>query len=329
MWERVCIKINQSPLHIFVIHSPLALVMMELVVKHLGVRNEDVLAILVRNQRGSKTLLKNKGIRCFSADRRLVKSGYVPPRTGLQLIRQFDNSIKRTTRTRDFHLYTFDLISSLNQLLVTNPQCLSVSLMEEGIGHMRPNMVQAQDHFLKAENQPLYSSRNQHRFFSSGWSGPKATKLYRFSKFAWPDMESIDVFDVDTLRSLSSPKKIGTLLLIPDGEDWLRERRIKELDKFMRLQLGQDPVVTVKFHPGSTSAERDYWRTQLRRRLDFFETIERDTFSVEAALASQNVSLLVAWGSSALVYAQMFGVKYIDLDSPSSSTQESNQAPEE
>lgn len=303
--------------------------MMELVVKHLGVSRRDVLAVLVRNQRGSKTLLKNKGIPSFYADRRLLKSGYVAPQTGLQLIRQFDNSIERATRGRDYHLYTFDLVSSLNQLATTHPSCLSVSLMEEGVGNMRPCVVQAQDHFLEAENQPLYSNLNQHRFFSAGWIGSRATTLYSFSKLAWPDMESINVFDIDTLRSLSSPKKIDILLLISDGEDFTSERRLRELDTFMKLQLGQNPALTVKFHPANTRTERDYWRAHIRRRFSAVEIIKRDTFSVEAALASENVSLLAAWGSSALVYAQIFGVNHIDLDSLSTSTHEPNQAPEE
>ena len=320
---------NQVPLHVFVIHSPLALAMMELVVKHHRLHRGDVIAILVRRQRGSKALLKNKGIQSFYADGRLLESGYVPPRTGLQLIRKFDNSIKRSTRERGYHFYTFDLVSSLNQLAITHPGCVSVSLMEEGIGHMRPFLVQARNHFLEAEAQPLYSKRNQKRFFSTGWISPRATKLYSFSKLAWPDMESINVFDIDTLRSLSSHKKIDALLLIPAYRDLSNDTRLKELDTLVSLRSEQNRTWTVKFHPGNTRSERNYWRSHLRKRFDAFEVIDRDTFSVEAALASRNVSLLVAWGSSALVYAQMLGVSHIDLDSPSVSERGTVQAPEE
>jgi len=307
---------NQSPLHVFVVHSPLALVMMALVMKHGGIRHTQTRAILVRNQRGSQKLLGQMGITSFHADTDLLKSGYYPPRAGLRKISHFDKLMQRLIRAQPFHLYTFDCVSTLNQLAITHPGCQSVSLMEEGTDHMRSLAFLAENHFLLAESQTMYSDTHSDRFFSTGIVSDKVHKLYRFSSFGWPEAEAIDVFDVDTLIGFGPRKEIDTLLLIPKNTDLSSVARFKGLDALEPTPPDRTAVLTVKYHPGITRKEKKFWGTHLMERFGRFETINDDTFSVEAALASQKVSRLAAWGSSSLVYARMFGVNCIDLRLP-------------
>lgn len=307
---------NKNPLHVFVVHSPLALVMMTLVMNHDGLRQEDVRAILVRNQRGVQKQLRTMGIKSAHAEVDLLQAGYCPPGAALRKIAQLDNLIGRINGAHPFHLYTFDCLSTLNQLAITHPRCLSVSLIEEGDLHMRPFDVQAKEQYLPAENQPLYSNRHRDRFFPTGMVSDRASKLYRFSPFAWPGVDSIDVFNIDILRSFSVDKKIDTLLLIPAYTDLSNGARLKQLEMLEPIQAERTPPLTVKFHPGNTRKEKNFWNTQLRKKFGRFETITNDTFSVEAALASQRIRTLAAWASSSLVYARMFDVGVINLGSP-------------
>jgi hypothetical protein len=313
---RGCPKMIQSPLHVFVVHSPLALVMMALVMKHDGIRQTDVRTILVRNQRGVRKLLGHMGIKSSHADLDLLKSGYYPPQAGLRKIANFDKLMQRMTGTHPFHLYTFDFVSTLNQLAITHAGCQSVSLMEEGTDHMRSLAFQETNHFLLAESQPMYSNAHSDRFFSTGAVGDKVHKLYRFSNFGWPEAQAIDVFDLDVLTAFGPKKQIDTLLLVPKNTDLSSGTRFKELDALKPTPPDRMAVLTVKYHPGITQKEKKIWATHLRERFFQVETITDDTFSVEAALASQKVTRLAGWGSSSLIYARMFGVDCIDLRSP-------------
>lgn len=299
--------------HFFVIHSPLALLMMFLIAKAGAISPGSMSAVLLRNQPDIAKHLASRGVRYFWGSADLIRSSSFSERQKLNTIRDFDRELKRIVKRRGFNLYTFDSVSGVNQLASTHPLCRSTSIFEEGIANMRPIVEQVHDHFIDSSRQPLYVNRFRDRFFSTGLISTKVENFFSFSSQAFPDANPTNVFDRGLTLTFASETRSELVVLIPEDRALADGTLRDQLSKFLHERLSAGDAFSFKFHPASTPSEEEYWE-QAIQKLGFEARKIKSGEILEANLAANQVGEIAGWGSSLLVYAQELGVKVTNLD---------------
>ena len=312
---------EEDPHHLFIVHSPLAFLMMNLIARKLEIDPKLIGIALVRHQVGMDTLLRNLGIKSFFADPLLTSYFSFAERSRKLAIRQFDREIRKLFGGKTFNLYTFDSVSGINQLASTHSHCASVFIFEEGVGNMRPIQEQIEDHVINATKQPLFVGRTEKRFFSTGLVSSRVDGFFSFSRLAFPDTKSTNVFDRELIKSFAQEEAVELLVLIPNYrnlDDGALKQRLSEL---LGGKAQSSMKVSLKFHPDNTKEEEKYWLDVFRDLRIEANVLCRSTYVVEANLLAGKIGEIVGWSSSALVYAKEFGVKSLDLDKSDSSSQ--------
>jgi len=297
--------------HLFVVHSPLAAEMVVLVSRHLQILPSHVSVLLIRRTSGLRRFFSKRGVATSNLSSVYLGSKKLDSRKAELLIRKLDKKVNSLTLGNDFSLYTFDLVTSLNQVLGTHPRACEISLVEEGTTNFRPLGFQYSDQYTLVREQPLYSESNAHRFFDTGMVGGRAGKYLAFSPWSFREAQPICVLDLSTLRDLASARRRPTLIVGPRYGD--QEAKVARLDALDAAVPDLPRPIWVKFHPGSSRAERRRLTQLLAIRYGKISTINKSSFLVEAELAAGNIDLIVGWGSSSLSYGELLGVGTYDL----------------
>jgi|AntAceMinimDraft_1070359.scaffolds.fasta_scaffold22269_3 hypothetical protein len=297
---------------LFVAHGPLAVEGMVLVSRSLDLDPRRTAVITVRIGHQYSKWLRSHGLRAAPAPAGLLLHETFTKAERKRKILQLDTVVKKLVGARQFELVTFDSVSSLNQLLITHPQCLRYSILEEGVGHHRPASELWSDHLISKESQPLYLESYSNRFFDTGWLGRGTHELYRISERAFRDVGSVSVLDFDILTSLAGKKSLGSLLLLPSPAS--KAEGFSPEGLFRYFGASQPRAVSVKFHPDVTGAEKRFWNGVLDDSSGKSFSLLPEPFFPEAEIAAGNCDEVVGWPSSSLAYAHEWGVSTVNLD---------------
>lgn len=298
--------------HLFIVHSPIMVIVAQGVVRHLGLHPDEVALLAYR---GVKAPPELAGARVFGMDdpRVPVFRERMPFLQRLRVIKAMDAFISDALGAAPFHAYLPHTILPWMQLIATHPGCAGFSYLEEGMLNYRSMEDVARSVRFPLRHWPRWHRLLLHRRLGLGMPFDRRAKAaYALGpgSFKHSALPIVPVGDGWLSGGSAIPSEAvlccltPTALLhrLPDGA--ARWARARERLAHGLARLGPD--VLLKFHPDEKPHQQEELLTVFRDAGVRFTVLERHR-SPELLL-HEHPCRLIHFGSSVALYASMMGV---------------------
>lgn len=298
-------------LSVFVVHSGFSVLTCLALINHKKLDPKECRVIAVRSGRKFDSLFLKRGIRVAQLGQQVLGHKGLRDRQRARTIRQIDRAIDTLVGGQSFQLYTFDSVTSLNQVLITHPARQKLALIEEGTLHRHPTSFLESDQLTAPNQQALYCPPHSGRFFTSGVTCDTVDYYVSFTGLSFLGGNPLLVGDWGLASELSRGKQLGVVVALGGYHSWGESMvRLKKLDGFLREEGLRS--ISLKAHPATSLTRLIYWIIALYL-WGYSVHVVSERVILESELASGKISFLIAWGSSALRHAEILGVGLKDL----------------
>ena len=297
--------------HLFVVHGPLAFLVTACTITYLGLAPESCIIAEIRENKIQPRIKKAFSSTLVRVDDAMM-GAFVTPSIGLRnkIVDNFVSTIESALQGRDFHLYTFDAVTPINQVLLSNHRLQSANILEEGVANLMGQEALEKLYFRPGWRQPLWSWRQRKRFFSSGFfNAEKFQAGFFLSCEAQVGPSPKLVLSPSVTKFISEEQHWECVIVLPAA--WDPEIEIKKTELHAWLEANELESVALLPHPSSTQGAWS-WDDIVRSATPGTALVDPPNL-VEAELREENIGLVVGWDSSVLWYAYQWGQRFKTL----------------
>jgi hypothetical protein len=296
--------------HIFVVHSPISLVVAISTISFLRLERRDIVFVFQRKVENLRSVMSLHGSRVAKVPSGIQAEKPARAPWALALVSRFDSVVCSLVGKSPYNLYTFDAVTPSNQLLMTNSFAGESFLMEEGLASMQSSRFLAERDFTPAAGQSLFTPTQSHRFFDSGFMNSRFRHAYKISDIAFPDFPSTNVFNPDVLASLAETSCWDAVIALPGYS--LGDFSAKSNDLNRWIGVAKPASIALKGHPAMPEKEINLWTRSVSDAHPSLK-IKQPPKMLEPSMHRGSIGLLAGWDSSALHYAKLFNTPTINF----------------
>jgi hypothetical protein len=301
--------------HVFLIHSNIAILMANSVIKHLGLGDDNIMFI---SARGVKTDLDIKTIKDNDFLTEFEKINLINFFKYNTLIDTIDQIFQKEI-SANYKLYIPHLANPFFQILATNENCKEIVILEEGINCLSKRLYQHSEGFKRKIIDFIFNYTGiygKHRFYrisnnlDDRFLKNKIETLYAITPDAFSFYKKEAQVISPSIRGLKSGLsniEDGSVILIFEGI--VDQKNLNELTLFNSLDRILSDIkelnIKVKFHPAQSKDSRNKIIEKLsqEKRLEIIV----DNTILEVVLLSKKNLKIYGFTSSLLHYGKICG----------------------